>query len=116
MAYTNLAIQPITRSGLKPTYTSATLTDGEMWSNTGTEFIHIINGGGSACVVTLVTPATISGLAIEDKTVSVPAGERHMIGPFDPSLYNNPNGETDPGKMYVTYDQTTSVTVAVVRL
>ena len=115
MAYTSLTIQTVSKSGLEPTYTAATLTDGEMWRNSGKEFIHVINAGGSPCVVTVATPATISGLAIEDKTVSVPAGEDRMIGTFEPGLYNNPASGTDAGKIYVSYDQVTTVTVAAIR-
>ncbi len=60
------------------------------------------------------TPATVSGLAIEDKIVSVPNAEDRMIGPFEPGLYNQSGA--DQGKCYIEYDQTTSVTVAVIRI
>jgi len=115
MAYTVLTAQPVTISGLVPSYAAATLTDGDQFRNSGKEFIHVINGGGSPCVVTVPTPATIKGLTIQDKTVSVAAGTDRMIGTFDPGLYNNPAGGTDAGYCYVTYDQVTTVTVAVIR-
>ena len=115
MAYTDLTIQTVTISGLEPTYVAATATDGDMWRNSGKEFLHVINASGGSINVTVLTPATVDGLAIEDKVVAVPAGEDRMIGTFKPAHYNNPAGGTDPGKIYVEYSAVTSVTVAVIR-
>lgn len=115
MAYTDLTTQIISKSGIVPTYAAATLTDGDKFRNTGKEFVHVVNAGGSPCLVTLVTPAQISGLDIEDKVVTVAAGTDQMLGTFEPGLYNQAAGATDAGKTYVTYDQVTSVTVAVIR-
>ena len=115
MAYTELAAQTVIKTGLNPTYAAATLVDGNMFRNTGKEFVHVVNAGGGAVAVTVPTPATISGLLIEDRIVSVPGGEDRMIGTFEPGLYNQPAGGTNAGKAYVKYDQTTSVTVAVIR-
>ena len=115
MAYTAITIQAVVKTGLEPTYAAATLTDGDRFRNTGKEFLHVINAGGSPCLVTVPTPATISGLLIEDKVVTVAAGTDEMIGTFEPGLYNNAAGATDAGEVYVTYDQVTSVTVAVIR-
>ena len=113
MAYTQLTVYGPTIGGTEPTYASATLTDGDMFKNSGNEFIHVKNGGGGAVAVTIPTPKTIKGLAIEDKVVSVPAGEERIIGRFDPGLYNQSGA--DAGMCYIEYDQVTSVTVAVFR-
>ena len=67
MAYTQLTVYGPTIGGTEPTYASATLTDGDMFKNSGNEFIHVKNGGGGAVAVTIPTPKTIKGLAIEDK-------------------------------------------------
>ena len=116
MAYTDLTTQIIVKGGLLPVYGAATASEGDMFRNTGKEFVHVVNGGGAnPCDVTLVTPAQIKGLDIEDKTVSVPFGDERMIGTFEPGLYNQAAGATDAGKTYITYDQVTSVTVAVIR-
>lgn len=115
MAYNLLNAQAVNINGLEPAYAAATLTDGDRFRNSGKEFIHVINGGGSPCNVTVPTPATVGGLAIEDKVVAVPAGEDRMIGTFDPGLYNQPSGGTDSGNVYVEYSQVTSVTVAVIK-
>ena len=115
MAYNSISIQTVVKGGLEPTYTGATLSDGDRFRNTGKEFIHVLNGGGGAVAVTIPTPAQVSGLDIEDKIVSVPAGEDRMIGTFEPGLYNQAAGATDAGDCYVEYDQTSSVTIAVIR-
>lgn len=115
MAYIDLTTQVISKSGIVPTYAAATLADGNKFRNTGKEFIHVVNAGGSACIVTMVTPAQISGLDIEDKIVTVAAGSEQMIGTFEPSLYNQAAGATDAGKTYIKYNQVTTVTVAVIR-
>ncbi len=115
MAYNAITPQIVIKDGLEPTYTAATASDGDRFRNTGKEFIHVINGTGTPCVVTLLTPAQVSGLDIEDKLVTVPGNEDRMIGTFEPGLYNNPAGGTDAGEMYVEYDQVSSVTVAVIR-
>jgi len=115
MAYTDLTIQVVTIAGLEPAYVAATASDGDMWRNSGKEFLHVVNAGGGSIDVTVLTPATVDGLAIEDKIVTIPAGEDRMIGTFKPSLYNNPAGGTDPSKIYVEYSGVSSVTVAAIR-
>ena len=75
-----------------------------------------MNAGGSPVLVTLVTPATISELDIEDKVVTIASGDARFIGPFEPGLYNQPSGATDSGDMYVEYDQVAGVTVGVYQL
>ncbi len=112
MAYTNLATQIPAIAGIAPAYSAAVLVDGNMFTNTGKEFIHVKNAGAGAVVVTFPTPATTRGLAIEDKAITVGAGAEAMIGRFDPGLYNQSSG-ADKGKMYVTYDQVLTVTVGV---
>lgn len=114
MAYTDLATQIIIKDGLLPTYANADSGDGDKFRNTGKEFVHVVNGGGSPCLVTMVTPAQIKGLDIEDKVVTVAAGTDQMLGTFEPGLYNQPSG-SDAGKTYIEYDQVTTVTVAIIR-
>ena len=113
MAYTNLAVETASIGGLNPSYTAATLTDGNMFTNSGKEFVHVVNGSGGSINVTVLTPALVRGLTLEDKVVAVPAGEERMIGRFDPGLYNQSG--TDAGKVYVQFSSVTSVTVGVFR-
>lgn len=113
MAYTDLTTQVISKDGIVPSYVTATLTDGNMFRNTGKEFIHVVNASGGGVNVTVPTPAKVVGLDIEDKVVVVGAGTDQMIGPFEPGFYNQSGA--DKGKTYVEFDTITSITVAVFR-
>jgi hypothetical protein len=68
-------------------------------------FLEVDNASGSAVTVTLVTPGTTpEGLAIADREVSVPAGERWKI-PVG-RVFAKADGRAD-----ITYSSATSVTV-----
>jgi hypothetical protein len=67
-------------------------------------FLEVNNGGGSSVTVTLATPGTVDGLAIADRTATIPAGERWKI-PV-PRLFAKVDGQCD-----ITYSGVTSVTV-----
>lgn len=69
----------------------------------------VANGDTADHIVTLATPQTVSGLAVADRTVTVPHGGTMAIPLLD--LYRDP----ETGVAAVTYDAVTSVTVAVVR-
>ena len=116
MAYTELTVQTPTIAGVIPADVAATASDGNRFKNTGNEMLLVRNGGGSTVVVTIPTPQTIVGLSIQDPTITIATGVNRNIGPFPPSVYNNPAGGTDPNEVYVEYDQVTSVTVSVFRV
>ncbi len=118
MAYTEITVQTPAIAGVIPTNAAATLTDGNRFVNTGREFVMITNNGAvNPVVVTIPTPQTIAGLTIQDPTVSVPKdGIIKIIGPFPPTVYNNPAGGTDPNEVYIEYDQVTTVLVSVFRV
>ncbi len=104
-----LATQQIDRDGLNATYVAAA-AGGDTAAPDDRAFLHVKNGGASPVTVTLVTPGTVSGLAISDTTVSVAAGGAQFI-PLYPSLYRDPSS----GLVSITYSGVTSVTVAVIR-
>jgi len=81
---------------------------GDVFPNTGKELLLIKNGSASPITLTIATPATVDGLAVSDRTVAIPAGETHLLGPFPTSYYNNASGQ-----VALTYSDATSVTVAV---
>lgn len=105
-----LTVQDIVQTGLEASYAAAA-GGGDEIPNTGQQFLHVKNGGGSDIVVTITSTATYGGLAVADPTVTVTAGEDRFIGPFPPGVYNNSNG-----RVAVAYDSVTSVTVAALRL
>lgn len=113
MADVRLTVQKCTPNGITPTNTgSLSVANTYQVRNDGKTFLHVINGGGTECNVTIDTPGNVGGLAIAQQTVAVPATTGDvMIGPFPPAIYNDPSGDLN-----VTFDFITSVTVATVQL
>lgn len=89
----------------------AAAAGGDEFANTGggRRLLVIENGSGSPMTLTVTTQATVDGEAADDKTIAVPAGERHLIGPFPASIYNDGDGNVQ-----LAYSDETSVTVAVI--
>ena len=81
---------------------------GDVFPNSGKEILHVRNAGVGACAVTINSQRNCDQGFDHNQTVSVPAGEDRMIGYFSPNRFNNGSGNVE-----VTYDQVTSVTVAV---
>lgn len=114
MANITLTTEDITRVGLDANdLGSLSITDTYFCPNDGRMFLHFKKSGAGACVVTVVTPGTVAGLAIADLTHSVPAstGDR-MLGPFPPELFNDPS----TGMLSFTLSEITGLTVARLRL
>ncbi|MEU3281772.1 hypothetical protein [Streptomyces antibioticus] len=72
--------------------------------------LAVANGDSGSHVVTIATPGTVDGLAIADRTVTVPAGQTYVIPITD--RYRDPS----TGRAAITYDGVTSVTVGVFRV
>jgi hypothetical protein len=94
------------RTGVSVAGVAAT-AGGDTFTNTGAETLHVFNGDASPITVTLTTTATVDGLAVADRAVTVAAGARLAIGPFKRLEY----GAT----VSVAYSAVTSVTVAVLK-
>ncbi len=105
-----LASQKVVRTGLAPTYAAAT-GGGDTFTPGQNLFLHVKNASGASITVTLDTPGTTSGLAIDNPAVSVPAttGDR-MIGPLSGSLF----AAAATGLGSITYSGVTSLTVAII--
>ena len=101
-----LTVQNITKSGDEPNHTAAA-GGGDEYANNGQTMLSLINGSGGAIVATFVTQATTDGLAVADRTVSIPAGETRWVVDLDPNVYNVPA----TGRVQVTYDGVSSLTV-----
>lgn len=112
MARTALTVQSAAISGLTPSYAAGDLANGHEFVNDGNTMLHVKNTGGGACTVTLQTPGKVAGVDISDPTVVVPAttGDK-MIGPFDPTVFNQSGG-----LVYVDISTGTGVTLAAIKL
>lgn len=92
MAATPLTVTPITRAGIAGALSAAN-ADGHTISNPAERmFLEVVNGGGSSIDVTIDIVPTVDGQSVSDRVVSVPAGERRIIGPFPANIYNNSDG------------------------
>ena len=84
---------------------------GDAFLNTGRELLVVehTNGGGSDVTLTVTTTQTIDGEAVDDKTITIGAGERHLIGPFPTNIYNDQDGKVQLG-----WSSETDIEVAVI--
>lgn len=112
MARAALTVQAVSRLGLEPAYVAAE-ADGNSFNNTGREMLHVKNGATDV-VVTVQVPRTVDGQAVTARTVTVPATEERMIGPFPPSIFNQGGALGDV--VHVDYDDESNVTVGVIRV
>lgn len=73
--------------------------------------LRVANADASAHTVTLVTPGVVDGdLPVGDRQVSVPAGEARLI-----KVTRVPYANPATGRVSLTYDAVTGVTVEVIR-
>jgi len=109
MARTEITVQQSSLAGITPTFNAA-IADGHMFKNDGNVIIEVKNAAGADVTVTIQTPAKVQGIDLAEITVTVPATTGHkLIGPFDPSLFNQSNG-----MVYVDYSSATAVTIMAV--
>lgn len=113
MVRANVPLTPVSRLGDDPDAGAITFADGAMFSNPNPQTtVILINNGAGAHVITFQTPATVAkDLDVQDPTVTVPAGNRLVVGKFDPRLYNQPTG-ADIGKVYMDSDGSQTEMVA----
>ena len=84
-------VQKLIKGSITPAYTGALLTtDVYLVRNSGRVMIHIKKDAAADCVVTVTTPVTVDGLAVEELTFTVVAttGDK-MAGPFSPNIFND---------------------------
>ena len=112
MANVRLTPQAINSAGIVPTNNgSLSVSDTYLVSNNGRVMLHFLKTGAGACTVTVTTPGTVDGLAVTDRTITVPAttGDR-MHSKFSPDVYNDENGD-----LAFTLSEITGLTVAVIQ-
>lgn|SRR5574337_380684 len=101
-----LTVQDVTPAGIALTEVAAA-AGGDTYANTGLEMLYVNNAGASPCNITVAAPKLCNQGFNHPLIVTVAAGAKHYCGPFEPSRYGN--------TVSLTYDQVTSVTVAVFR-
>lgn len=106
-----LALQEIVATGLEDTKVAADAGLSDVVANDGRVFLEVDNAGGSDCVVTVPAVSNCSAGVKHDKVTTVTLGEARKIGPFDPNIYNNANGQ-----ITINYDQVSSVTIGALHL
>lgn len=103
----------LTTQVLVPGGSASTLASASGGGDTATPgdgvFLEVNNGDASPKTVTVATPGTVDGLAIADRAVTIPAGERWKI-PLS-RMYAGGDGQAA-----ITYSAVTSVTVGVFRI
>lgn len=66
--------------------------DDYVMANTGVERLLILDAA-SGVNLTVTTPGTVDGLAVADRVVAIAAGGAQLIGPFNPAVYNDGDGD-----------------------
>lgn len=107
-----LSVQSVSRSGLNASFASAA-AGGDQFTWGARRFIHIKNGDASSHTLTVASQyaSDPQGLTSADLTVSIPAGEERMVGPFSERAFADSDGNVQ-----LSYDAVTSVTVAVLEV
>lgn len=113
MARTALTVQEIVTAGITPSLGAANV-DGHSIPGTGDVVVHVKNGSASPVSVTIPTPGVAGKSAepIADRVVSVPAttGDK-IIGPFDPAVFQQPDGT-----VYIDLSAVATVTITAYRV
>lgn len=119
MANNRLTPEAVVRTGLAATYLTdgagagqLNVTDTYQVNNDESTILHFKKSGAGNCIVTIVTPGTVDGLAIPERAVTVVAttGDQ-FIGPFPASVYNNNIHDLE-----FTLDNITGLTLALLRV
>ena len=105
-----LTVQESSIDGITPTFNACDVA-GDEFVNDGDIWIHIDNSDASPHTATIDTPQTVDGLALSNPAVVVAAGTQAVAGPFSTTRFNDA-----AGKVQITYDAVTSLTIAVIRL
>lgn len=106
-----MAILAVQRSGgltVKQITTAAATVGGDGIPNDGATLLKIV-AGATGCTVTAVSVACSHGRT-KDIAFIIPANQEHLLGPFDPLLFNDGNGNVN-----FTYSAVATITVAAVR-
>jgi len=111
MAQVALTVQDIGHGGAAESFVAAAAAaTGNKYPCDGKTWLHAKNTG-TIKVLTISTPGTVDGLAVAERTISLPATTGDiMIPPFPPSQYAQADGQ-----VYIDLDLATAVTYCVFR-
>lgn len=107
-----LTRQASARTGTSLTFASCAAGGDVVTNADGKTFLLVVNGSGGALTVTVAAQVTslstpYGTLEMSNKAKSVGAGETAIIGPFEPTLFNNSSNQ-----LAITYSGVTSLTIA----
>lgn len=112
MARTAITAQVVTPAGIVPSYGAVDQANGNAFDNVqGDRVLHVKNGGGVSLTVTILTPATLEGEEVAERTVTVAAGAEKIIGPFSRRVFNQADSA-----VYVDWSVGASITAAVLQV
>jgi len=114
MTYTNVVTQPIVSAGIVRTLAAADVTNGNV-VDTGRVFLEVENTGGSSATVTIATNATVDGMTVGPRAVTVAAGA-YVFVPLFPGNYAQPSSSANAGRALVTYSGGATLLVGVFSL
>lgn len=108
MARTALTVTEVPLAGVNDSLSAAN-ADGHSVAldRNAATWIEVNNGAGAPITVTIVTPNTVNGLAIADRTVTVTNGTRRKISLEDRRNYAKSDGTVD-----VNFSSVTTITCA----
>lgn len=90
MARNVIPVTHATRGGVtSPVEQDGDPTNGHVVANSGRTIVTIRNADTGAHSVTFVTPGTVDGQAVGDRTVSVPASTSMDFGGFPTNVYGS---------------------------
>lgn len=96
MARVDVPITQVTDTGVAPPaqVVADPVNNHSLAWNDGSVFIEATNTDASVVRnVTVETPGSVSGLAVADRVIAVPAaGGVRLIGPLPPAVYNQADG------------------------
>lgn len=104
-----VSVQQISTAGVAPTYSAASAGGDKVIPGAST-FLHVKNSDTVAHDCIIATPATVDGLAVADRTVSVPNGGERMI--YVPSTFY----QASDGLAAISWSATTGMTFAALKV
>jgi hypothetical protein len=88
MVAVNIPVKSAVRAGLNlGAMVAGDASNGNSYNNSGATLVIAKNTGATPRVCTIVTSKTVDGLAVADRSPTIPAGETWVFGPYDVDTY-----------------------------